>query len=82
MQMWRGCAQSRCRCGSGKPSPGADVTGVRPGPVRMWAGHGRGTRGVSVDGASSQVHFNVKLEWQGDDSVLEYGVLLTLPPMS
>ena len=41
------CAQSRCRCGRGEPSPGADVGGVRPVPgadvaaasavpVQMW----------------------------------------------
>ncbi len=30
MQMWQGCAQSRCRCGWGAPSLGADVGGVGP----------------------------------------------------
>ena len=25
MQMWQGRAQSRCRCGRGEPSPGADA---------------------------------------------------------
>ena len=30
VQMWRGWAQSRCRCGGGEPSPGADVAGVGP----------------------------------------------------
>jgi hypothetical protein len=34
----RNGAQSRCRCGSGWPSPGADVAGVRPVPVQMWQG--------------------------------------------
>ena len=29
-------AQSRCRCGSGEPSPGADVAAVSPVPVQMW----------------------------------------------
>jgi hypothetical protein len=24
------CMQSRCRCGGGEPSPGADVAGVSP----------------------------------------------------
>ncbi len=27
--------ESRCRCGRGEPSPGADVAGVRPVPVQM-----------------------------------------------
>ncbi len=29
VQMWQGGAQSRCRCGSGELSPGADVAGTR-----------------------------------------------------
>ena len=29
-------AQSRCRCGSGEPSPGADVAAASPVPVSMW----------------------------------------------
>ncbi len=29
VQMWQGRAQSRCRCGRGEPSPGADVAGVK-----------------------------------------------------
>ena len=29
-------AQSRCRCGSGEPSPGADVAAASPIPVQMW----------------------------------------------
>jgi hypothetical protein len=33
-------AQSRCRCGRGEPSPGADVAAVSPVPVPMWAGVG------------------------------------------
>ncbi len=33
-----GCAQSRCRCGRSEPSPGADVEGVSPVPVQIWAG--------------------------------------------
>ena len=32
------CAQSRCRCGRGEPSPGADVAGVSPVLVQMWQG--------------------------------------------
>jgi hypothetical protein len=32
------CAMSRCRCGRGEPSPGADVAGVSPVPVQMWQG--------------------------------------------
>ena len=28
--------QSRCRCGRGEPSPGADVAGVSPVPVQTW----------------------------------------------
>jgi hypothetical protein len=31
---WQGRAQSRCRCGRGEPSPGADVGGVSPVPVK------------------------------------------------
>ena len=29
-------AQSRRRCGSSEPSPGADVAGVSPVPAQMW----------------------------------------------
>jgi hypothetical protein len=29
-QMWQGRAHSRCRCGRGEPSPGADVAGSEP----------------------------------------------------
>ena len=32
---WEGWAQSRCRCGRGGPSPGADVGGVGPVPVQI-----------------------------------------------
>jgi hypothetical protein len=32
------CAQSRCRCGQGDPSPGADVARASPVPVQMWQG--------------------------------------------
>ena len=35
VQMWQGWAQFRCRCGRGRPSPGADVAGVGPVPVQM-----------------------------------------------
>ncbi len=38
-QMWQGWAQSRCRCGRGGPSPGADVGGVGAIPEQMWQGH-------------------------------------------
>jgi hypothetical protein len=38
VQMWEGWAESRCRCGRGGPSPGADVGGVGPVPVQMWEG--------------------------------------------
>ena len=38
VQMWQGWAQSRCRSGSGNPSPGADVAGVSPVLVQMWHG--------------------------------------------
>ena len=34
VQMWERRAQSRCRCGSGEPSPGADVTRVSSLPAR------------------------------------------------
>jgi hypothetical protein len=37
-RMWRRRAQSRCRCGGGEPSPGADVAGVSPVPAQMWRG--------------------------------------------
>jgi hypothetical protein len=39
--MWpqhAGRVQSRCRCGRGEPSPGADVTGVSPVLTQMWQG--------------------------------------------
>ena len=32
VQMWQRRAQSRCRCGRGEPSPGADVAAVAYGP--------------------------------------------------
>jgi hypothetical protein len=34
VQMWQGWAQSRCRCGSGEPTPGVDVVGLSPLPVQ------------------------------------------------
>ncbi len=37
-QMWPGWAQSRCRCGRGGPSPGADAGGVGPVLVQMREG--------------------------------------------
>jgi hypothetical protein len=37
-QMWRGLGQSRCRCGGGWVSPGADVAGVSPSPSADLAG--------------------------------------------
>jgi hypothetical protein len=38
MPMWVGPAQSRCRCGRGGPSPGADVAGVSAVSAQMWRG--------------------------------------------
>ena len=38
VQMWHGRVQSGRRCGRGESSPGADVAGLRPVPVQMWAG--------------------------------------------
>jgi hypothetical protein len=35
---WLNMAQSRCRCDRDEPSPGADVAGMSPVPVRMWQG--------------------------------------------
>ena len=35
VQMWEQRAQSRCRCGRGEPSPGADVAGVATYPVTV-----------------------------------------------
>jgi hypothetical protein len=35
VQMWQGRAPSRCRCGSGEPSPDADVEGASPVPAQM-----------------------------------------------
>jgi hypothetical protein len=37
-QMWQAWAQSRCRCGRGEPSPGADVGWVSLVPAQMWQG--------------------------------------------
>ena len=34
-------AQSRCRCGRGEPSLGADSAGAGPVPLRMWQGRGQ-----------------------------------------
>ena len=36
VQMWQGLAQSRRRCGSGEPSPGADVAAASPVLAQMW----------------------------------------------
>ena len=36
--MGPGCAQSRCRCGRGEPSPGADVAGASHVLAQMWKG--------------------------------------------
>ena len=33
-QMWQGRARSRCRCGSAKSSPGADVAEASPVPAQ------------------------------------------------
>ena len=41
VQMWQERVQSRCRCGSGEPSPGADGAGVSPVPGQMWPGLAR-----------------------------------------
>jgi len=38
VRMWQGRAQSRCRCGSGEPSPSADVAAPCPVPVQMRQG--------------------------------------------
>ena len=39
LQAWqRRWAQSRCRCGSGEPSPSADLAGLNPVLVQMWQG--------------------------------------------
>ncbi len=39
VQMWQRRAQSRCRCGSGEPSPGADAgTSLRNCGIRGWTG--------------------------------------------
>jgi hypothetical protein len=35
-QMWQWRAWSRCRYGTGEPSPGADVAAVSPVLVQMW----------------------------------------------
>ena len=37
-------AQSRCRCGTGGPSPGADVATVSRVPVQMWRGRAESRR--------------------------------------
>ena len=50
VQMWHGRAQSRCRCGTGEPSPGADVAAAGPVSVNMW--HGRETRHCGRDGTA------------------------------
>ena len=42
VQMWAGRAQSRCRCGRGEPSPGADVvSGIAAQPVHTRAAMNR-----------------------------------------
>jgi hypothetical protein len=38
------CAQSRRRCGSGAPSPGADVAAPSPVPMQMWPGRAQSRR--------------------------------------
>ena len=49
--MWQGEAQSRCRCGSGEPSPDADVAWGEPSP-RCRCGSGERSPGADVEGAS------------------------------
>jgi hypothetical protein len=57
VQMWqgRGCAQSRCRCGS----PGAGMAADRPVPVTMWQGVGpvAGADVARQDAAPMQMWF-------------------------
>jgi hypothetical protein len=36
VQMWQRCAQSRCRCGSGAPGPGADVAAAMHKNLRRF----------------------------------------------
>ncbi len=50
VQMWKGRAQSRCRCGRGGPSPADNVAGVRRVPVQRW--QGVTSPGADVAGAS------------------------------
>ena len=45
-------AQSRRRCGSGEPSPGADVAAVSPVSVQMWQRCGEPSPGADVAGVS------------------------------
>jgi hypothetical protein len=52
--MWKRSAQSRCRCGNGPHSPGADVETVRTVPAQMWkrsaqSRRRRGSRGGEAD---------------------------------
>ncbi len=50
VQMWQPGAQSRRRCGTGEPSPGADVAGGSPVPVQMCTGEP--SPGADVAGVS------------------------------
>jgi hypothetical protein len=36
--------RSRCRCGRGEPSPGADMAGVGPVPMQTWQGWAQSRR--------------------------------------
>ena len=38
VRMWLECAQSWRRCGSGEPSPGADMSGMSPVLRQLWQG--------------------------------------------
>ena len=49
MQVREGCAESRCRCGQGEPSPGAGVGGVSPVPAQdVGTAHGTDAADVAL----------------------------------
>jgi hypothetical protein len=64
VHMWQGRAQSRCTCGKGEPSPGADVARASPVPAQMWQGRaqsrctcgkGEPSPGADVEGLQTLV---------------------------
>ncbi len=73
VQMWQGCVQSRCRCGRGEPSPGADVG------CRYHNELAKGLKEASQVLCSQRDHFTLFVHtiFVHDADVVDAGVLVT-----